>query len=41
MSYQDKPIIIYCHSGKRSQLVGDKLEQLGFTKVYVIQDDME
>lgn len=41
MPYQDKPIIIYCHRGKRSRLVGDKLEKLGFTKLYVIQDDME
>lgn len=41
MPYQDKPIIIYCQGGKRSKMAGEKLEQLGFTKIYVIEDKME
>lgn len=37
--YQDKPIIIYCQAGKRSKIAAEKLEKLGFTKIYVIQDE--
>lgn len=41
MQYQDKPILIYCQAGNRSQIVAEKLQQLGFTKVYVINDGVE
>ena len=41
MAYQDTPIIIYCQSGNRSKIAGEKLEELGFTKVYVIEDKMD
>ena len=41
MAYQDTPIIIYCQSGNRSKIAGEKLEELGFTIVYVIEDKMD
>ncbi|MFR6472637.1 MAG: rhodanese-like domain-containing protein [Turicibacter sanguinis] len=41
MAYQDTPIIIYCQSGNCSKIAGEKLEELGFTKVYVIEDKMD
>ena len=41
MAYQDTPIFIYCQSGNRSKIAGEKLEELGFTKVYVIEDKMD
>jgi rhodanese-related sulfurtransferase len=30
----DTPVLVYCRSGKRSQMAADKLSQLGYTQVY-------
>lgn len=39
MPYQNKPIILYCEKGSRSSMAAKKLEQLGFTKLFVIKDE--
>jgi rhodanese-related sulfurtransferase len=31
---KDKPIVVYCSIGYRSEKIGEKLQKLGFTKVY-------
>ena len=31
---KDKPIVVYCSIGYRSEKVGEKLQKMGFTKVY-------
>jgi rhodanese-related sulfurtransferase len=31
---KDKPIIVYCSIGYRSEKIGEKLQKLGYTKVY-------
>jgi len=31
---KDQPIVLYCSIGYRSEKVGEKLQQMGFTKVY-------
>ncbi len=31
---KDKPIIVYCHSGSRSQMAYDELKTAGFTVLY-------
>jgi len=31
---KDKPIIVYCHSGSRSQMAYDALKAAGFTQLY-------
>lgn len=30
---KDKPIVVYCSVGKRSEEIGDKLQKMGFTNV--------
>ncbi len=39
MPYQNSPIILYCEKGSRSKMAAKKLEQLGFTKLFVIKDE--
>ncbi len=31
---KDKPIVVYCSIGYRSEKIGEKLQKMGFTKVY-------
>lgn len=31
---KSKPVYIYCRSGKRSASAADKMEELGFTRIY-------
>jgi rhodanese-related sulfurtransferase len=31
---KDKPLVVYCSIGYRSEKVGEKLQKMGFTKVY-------
>lgn len=31
---KDKPIVVYCSVGYRSEKIGEKLQKMGFTKVY-------
>ncbi len=31
---KDRPIVVYCSIGYRSEKIGEKLQKLGFTKVY-------
>ncbi len=31
---KDKPIVVYCSIGYRSEKIGEKLRKMGFTKVY-------
>ena len=31
---KDKPVLVYCSVGYRSEKIGEKLQKLGFTKVY-------
>ena len=31
---KDKPIIVYCSIGYRSEKIGEKLQKMGYTKVY-------
>ena len=38
MPYQNNPIILYCEKGSRSSMAAKKLEELGFTKIFVIKD---
>lgn len=39
MPYQNKPIVLYCEKGSRSSSAAKKLEELGFTKLFVIKDE--
>ena len=34
---KDKPIIVYCRSGKRSAKSSEKLEEAGFKKIYDLE----
>jgi len=34
---KDKPIIIYCRSGRRTALSADIMEKQGFTKIYELE----
>jgi len=31
---KDTPIVVYCSIGYRSEKIGEKIQKLGFTKVY-------
>ena len=31
---KDKPIVVYCHSGSRSQMAFEELKSAGFTQLY-------
>jgi rhodanese-related sulfurtransferase len=31
---KDKPLVVYCSIGYRSEKIGEKLQKMGFTKVY-------
>lgn len=31
---KDKPVVLYCSVGYRSEKIGEKLQELGYTKVY-------
>ena len=34
---KEKPVLLYCHSGKRSASCAEKLEEAGFTKIYDLE----
>lgn len=38
--WKDKPVLVYCRSGRRSGLVADKLEQAGFSKIQKLEGDL-
>lgn len=38
--WKDKPVLVYCRSGRRSGLAADKLEQAGFSRVQKLKGDM-
>lgn len=40
MPYQNTPIVLYCEKGSRSSMAAKKLEKLGFTKLFVIKDEL-
>lgn len=37
--YQNKPLILYCEKGSRSSMAAKKLEELGFTKLFIIKNE--
>ena len=37
---KSKPVFLYCKSGKRSSSAANKLEELGFTKIYELEGGM-
>ncbi|WP_088330494.1 rhodanese-like domain-containing protein [Lacimicrobium sp. SS2-24] len=34
------PMVLYCRSGRRAALAAQKLEEMGYTKVFLMQGDM-
>lgn len=38
--WKDKPVLVYCRSGRRSGLAADKLEQAGFSQVQKLKGDL-
>ncbi|MEE2730460.1 MAG: rhodanese-like domain-containing protein [Pseudomonadota bacterium] len=38
---KDKPLLLYCRSGRRAEMAESTLTQLGFTQLYHLQGDMQ
>lgn len=34
---KEKPVLLYCHSGRRSASCAEKLQEAGFTKIYDLE----
>lgn len=41
LSYKEKTIVLYCHSGRRAGLVATLLGEKGFPKLYHLEGDMQ
>ena len=41
MHLKDKPVLLYCRSGRRAGMAEATLTELGFTKLYHLQGDMQ
>ena len=41
MPYTDKPIVVYCRSGRRAGKAIDKLTELGFNQLHHLEGDMQ
>lgn len=37
---RDKPVVVYCRTGRRSRMAGDTLKSLGFTAVLHLEGDL-
>jgi len=37
---KDKPVLVYCRSGKRSMMAAEKLREMGFTKIVNLEGGM-
>lgn len=36
----DKPVVMYCRSGRRAELAASQLKQMGYSNLFLMQGDM-